>query len=154
MTDTAARVFYANGSDRPVKNLGWLLAHARESAVLVIERNGRNGNQATLTVYGQGTRGWVYRTPFASYEVCRQFTRKRAFFNARVFDYFDRYNSEPMWMRPPYLHLDDVLDTYAYEQVAREEATTERVRQAHREMRHIDECRIVGCEATIDVEHA
>lgn len=76
LSDWATTVTSPLGDVREVKNLGWLLNHKNEVYSILVRalRHGEAWMEATLFD------GTVYRTRWASWDVCEEWIGKRRYF--------------------------------------------------------------------------
>lgn len=102
-------VLRANGTERTVKNLGWLLSHAQHALAVRLYDNGLNGHEASLVVSGDG---WLFYAPFKSREIALQFARRNAFAHCHHEYDFDPQHAVVLrnvrdWQRA---HIDAAVD--------------------------------------------
>lgn len=78
--------FYINASGKPkqVKNLGWLLKHAREVETIAIIRMDKG--RAELIARARKGKAWqTYVCDFASVDVCRKWVKRPCLSHATVY---------------------------------------------------------------------
>lgn len=77
-------VIYPNGKTKKVKNLGWLLKHAKSVETILI--NNEIGDNHTAIFEAQLLDGRTYQAKFQDKGICKDFAKKRVFWRATIVD--------------------------------------------------------------------
>jgi hypothetical protein len=75
------KVYYADGTTRQVKNLGWIMRHSSEVTliVLILLPNNRARFTAFLSRIGSGRQYKLYQTDWVDYGLARDFVNRKRF---------------------------------------------------------------------------